>query len=68
MLYTTLTVVLMVLVMTMIIGKYSGWGKTIPNIVKILIPVVVIFLFLLKTVLMIPILNIICIANGPVIA
>ena len=54
--------------MGVIIGKYSGWGKKVPNIVRYFIPIVSIFLFLLKTVLIIPILNLICISNGPAIA
>ena len=66
--YSVMVMLFIIVAMMVIITKYAGWGKQIPNWVKPLVSIVGIFFFMFKTVLIIPLLNIICIANGPSIA
>jgi hypothetical protein len=61
-------VVLGMLVMGVAIARSTGWGQSAPCVVRCFIPIVCLFCYLLKTVLFIPLLNIVIVAVVPSIA
>ena len=66
--YAVFIIVLLILVLALAISVNSGWSKKSPSLVKFFTPIVCTFLYLFKTVLLIPILDIVLIAIIPSIA
>lgn len=63
--YGTFSLILIITVLAIVISANSGWSKRTPFMVKFFTPVVCTFLYLLKTILIIPILDIILISLIP---
>lgn len=56
---------LLVIILGILIGVQAGWGKKMPLFIKILIPILNIFLYFFKSILTIPTLQIIFICLSP---
>lgn len=54
-----------IMLLSVLVAWYSGWGEKTPFIIKLSTPVLYIFFYLLKTILIIPILTLILISIVP---
>lgn len=66
--YTSFVTITIILVLAALVAANSGWSKKAPFLVKFVTPVVCTFLYLFKTVLVIPVLNVVFVSIIPSIS